>query len=62
MTIARANEAWIEALRGEPEGASLAELRDFLRRGLGKYLGAKASDADLDAWLGMTRDLLCALA
>lgn len=47
----RSNEEWLAALRRPDEGAqeALAELRAFLRGGLGRALGAKGvGDADLD--------------
>ena len=44
----RSNEEWLAALR-RPEEEALADLRAFLRGGLGRALGAKGvSEADLD--------------
>lgn len=47
----RTCQAWIDALRsgpGQESESALADLRDLLRRSLGRSFGGKLSDGDLD--------------
>ena len=45
----RSNEEWIAALGGEPDEEAVADLRGFLRGGLGRAMGSQGlSDADLE--------------
>jgi len=51
MTRTRTNEAWVADLRSDPPvAAAVADLRDYVKRGLARSFGGRADvgDADLD--------------